>query len=376
MRNIRTLLVLDFVAAILISSSISQVINSGEVTTEISISQEVTTEAVDTVATEPPDDSAAAESTAKLPDSMADIVEAISNVQKNITEHPFYVNNLKVASNSMLNDSSSSLHDKPPANLGAEDEQADSELELYKPENMKPVLNKATTTSSDSVAEGASQTDSSTSTVTDEELDEEEANINALAEDEVMSAILRPPQTTIFSYDGAVEWFNWAVTMRDPQINPEGTVSWPVIIQRGFQGLVSYYNPFARSSRSISTSATLEALNDVYEHRAEIVEAILNDRLSPDVESIASFVRDLEKTKVSERISALSDIKQTKIEATEKQVIQTSPFIFDLTALSDLITRMFTPFATTTSSVKPDVKLVNSILKTIYMLLRKYYHID
>lgn len=294
-----------------------------------------------------------------MPINVAEIVEAISNVQKDVTNAESIIPNIKVAVSNI------SIESEPPTTVAPEIIEETTVSEPVPTTTRAEISTEPIPTDDAPPAVAVIHSDSE-ATSSDVIEDEEVGVILETTEVPSFLDTLNTPATSIFSTNGVSQWFNWVVSMRDPILNPEGSAGWPTIISRGFQGLVNYYNPFrsfgfmSRMSRALTNSETATtALLSVYENREDIINALQSDKLEPSIINVINYVQDLENKKIADKISILSERNDLDTEAKQELVEGDIPG-------SALVGALTAPL---------DVKIVNFLLKGLYIVIGKYIYI-
>ncbi|KAF2349784.1 hypothetical protein FHG87_019460 [Trinorchestia longiramus] len=263
-----------------------------------------------------------------LPPNVALIVEAISNVQKNVskTASNSKVPNIKVAG--LTNNNGNFRRNFTSSN----EINPELELQLYEPEeSLTPerldVKNEQTSETDDVLSSSATSTEKSSNSVVNVKdtngsagvasqttlKEENKPNVSdqeaeTAEETSTVLTALEPPATGLLSFDGVRQWLNWIWSMRDPDINPEGPLSWPTILGRGVSTIIRYYNPLRRifGMRSLNGPVSTNSLSKEHPYYDEIFKAIKNKEISGDSKSIKAYVHKLERAKIAEKISAMS----------------------------------------------------------------------
>ena len=269
--------------------------------------------------------------------NVLEIVEAISKVQKNVTNNPSNKHNVKVA-NGVL--TSESANDTESLSL-----------------DLLEILQSSAETTSTSAPSTQASTD-----LEDPAINEIDTGGYGHPSD------LIPPSDSILSYDGIFAWFNWVVAMRDPRINPAGTSSWREIIETGVFSIFEHFNPFRGFIGRTLGSESITSMLAVYNNRQKVLAALATNEIQPDSQSILDYALNLEKNKATNELDEDSEVE-------DKANV---PLPAGIVALADILNGAPFQVGIPTAALKPDTDLpldvlaVNSVLKWIYILIRKF----
>lgn len=362
-----------------------------------------------------------------LPPEVAEIVAGISDVQKDIPKAGVKRKspNIKVAG----------VTQETTTKAAAGEDEPDLELQLYEPEENESIVpnrldqkteNGVTVTtektddaeaiqeeeepdSQNDNTENVEESDTSTGDAaadtpagTDEtEANQQEDQTSESGGSEMINSSLEPPVTSLLTYDGITSWYNWVMSMRDPERIPGGPLSWPTILGRGISSIVSHYNPLGSfTGRDLADNEVINSLSNTHPFREEIIQAIKDGAISSDVESINVFVHKLQAKKVADKISSMS--RDDTIATVEDVAIATpllslrplaAPIVDAVQNLQDAANEaedaLFAPLDvvpeevqaaadlfdapfSTVVAVPQYIKWINLGLKSLYILLRKF----